>query len=144
MTEPGDLRTARRHLAKAETMLMSEDGLFHLSEGLALLESVIERDPGGESASIARNLGQTYTARIYGRVRAGVDSDPGLSEPELERLFAVVRVIDDACFDLPADSGDLKVAVVRRLVDYYYEGYSQADKEIVYRQLAELSGDRNV
>lgn len=141
MGEAKELGMARDHLARAEAALMTSEGLVHLKEGLALLEAVIDREaqPGGDS--VARNLGQTYTSRIYARIGRELTRSPNLPQPELEHLFAVIRALDDTGFELPANSRKLKIDVVRRLVDYYYEGHSPAEKEKAYRQLAEISSD---
>jgi hypothetical protein len=141
MAEPPDLETARQRLARAEAILMTADGLIHLKEGLTLLESLIDRNRGTPTESVARNLGQTYTTRVYERIRRAVEQNRTLPEPDLEHLFSVVRAFDDAGFELPPDARELKVAVVRRLVDYYYEGHSPAEKERVYQQLADISRD---
>jgi hypothetical protein len=130
---PDDLALARDHLAKAESTLLTEDGLHHLQEGLALLEV-------SKSESVARNLGRTYTTRIDEYIRREVEKNRSLSEPELEHLFAVIRAFDEASFDLPQDSKRTKVDIVRRLVDLYYEGYTPRQKEEVFRKLAEIAG----
>jgi hypothetical protein len=138
-----DLALARDHLAKAESKLLTEDGLHHLQEGLALVEAVLEGKPSKQTESVAVKLGRTYTTRIYDHIRGKVEKRQNLSEPELEHLFAVIRVFDDASFELPPESKNLKVDIVRRLVDLYYEGYTPAQKEAALRKLAELSGDRS-
>ena len=132
---------ARQHLAQAESALMSAEGLAHLHDGLACLETLIDAADGGHNVTrnVARNIGQTYTDRIYRRIGATLDSDPALTEPVLEHLFAVVRAFDDAGFELPAGARELKIGVVRRLVDLYYEGYPPAEREKIYRQLEALS-----
>lgn len=142
MAEPPDLELARDRLARAEAALMTAEGLAHLQEGLTLLESVIDRSAATPVGVTARNLGQTYTTKVYARVRKAIEENRNLSEPELEHLFSVVRAFDDAGFELPHDARELKVAVVRRLIDYYYEGHSPADKEKILEQLAGISGDR--
>lgn len=141
MRESKELGEAREHLAKAEAALSTGDGLFHLKEGLSLLESEMDRDPAASRASVARNLGQTYTSRIYERIGLAIAGDRNLPQPELEHLFSLLRAFDDVGFDLPANSRELKIAVVRRLIDCYYEGHSAADKEKAYRRLANLSSD---
>ena len=130
---------AREHLAKAEAELMTASGLAHLKEGLALLESCVDRDSGKPGESVARNIGQTYTSRIYAQIGRAVAQDPNLPQTELEHLFSVIRAFDDTGIDLPPDSAELKVQVVRRLVDYYYEGHSPEAKERAYRQLADIA-----
>ena len=139
MNELKELAAARRHLAKAESALSTEDGLFHLHEGLALLECVIEEDVAGREATLARNLGTTYTTRIYARVKQQIGRDLSTPEPELEHLFAVIRAFDDTSFDLPPAARELKVEVVKRLIDLYYEGHSPAEKQRVYEELAKVS-----
>jgi hypothetical protein len=56
-------------------------------------------------------------------------------------LFAVIRVFDEAPFDLPPESKRTKVDIVRRLIDLYYEGYTPSQKEQVFKKLAEISGE---
>jgi hypothetical protein len=134
-----DLALAREHLAKAESMLLTADGLHHLEEGLALVEAVLDDRPAKQTESVALNLGQTYTSRIYGYIKSMVEESRSLSEPELEHLFAVIRAFDEACFELPPESRGLKVDIVRRLIDLYYEGYTPSQKEEVFKKLAEIS-----
>jgi hypothetical protein len=143
MGESNELGMARDHLARAEAALMTADGLTHLKEGLALLECVIDREDRTGSGSVAGNLGRTYTSRIYARIGSAMKQDPNLTQPALEHLFAVVRALDDTGFELPPNSRELKIDVVRRLIDYYYEGHSPAEKERAYRQLADISSDRD-
>ena len=90
---------------------------------------------------LAANLGRTYTSRIYERVQQTIESEPALPEPELEHLFRVMRAFDDVSFELPADARRLKIAVVRRLVDLYYEGYPASDKEKIVAELEALAAD---
>jgi hypothetical protein len=130
---PDDLALARDHLAKAQSALLTEDGLHHLQEGLALLEV-------SKNESVARNLGRTYSTRIYEYIRREVEKNRSLSEPELEHLFAVIRAFDEAPFELPPESRRTKVDIVRRLIDLYYEGYTPSQKEQVFKKLAEISG----
>jgi hypothetical protein len=141
MAPQDELALARDHLAKAESVLLTEDGLHHLREGLACLEAVIDASVGTQRESIAHNLGRTYTSRIYEYIRHSVEKNRTLSEPELEHLFAVIRAFDEARFDLPPESKRLKVDIVRRLIDLYYEGYTAIQKEEVFRKLAEISND---
>jgi len=136
-----DLALAKDHLARAESTLVTEDGLHHLQEGLALLEAAIDTKGGTQSESVARNLGQTYTNRIYEYIAREIENNRSLSEPELEHLFAVIRAFDEVCFDLPPHASRLKVDIVRRLIDLYYEGYTASEKEEVFKKLAEVSGD---
>lgn len=140
MAEPKLLAAARRHLAQAEDNLMNEVGLFHLLEGLALLESVIEDKPAGDNDAVARNLGQTYASRIYARLERDVGATR-LAEPELEQVFAVLRTFDDVCFDLPPRARELKIEVVRRLIDFYSDGQSPSEKALLFERLAGISGN---
>jgi len=64
MIEPPQLLSAREHLSRAEAKYRSEDGLFHLEEGLALLEEVMAGD-SPEYRTVAQNLASTYSTKIY-------------------------------------------------------------------------------
>jgi hypothetical protein len=138
MVEPQPLRAARQHLSRAEADYRSDDGLFHLVEGLALLEELLGC---GEPAlrTIARNLAETYAAKIFRAVSKLVETDPGLPEPELEHLFKIVLAFDEHGFELPAEARSAKISVVGRLVDRYYEGHSVEEKRKVLEDLAKIA-----
>ena len=137
MAEPEHLQTARQHLSRAEAEYRSEDGLYHLEEGLALLGQVaLDGEP--RHREIATNLLTTYSTRICEAVKKLVETDPGLPEPVLEHLFRVLLAFDSDELQLPAYVRDLKIDVVRHLIDRYYEGHSEADKQKALEQLAGL------
>ena len=137
-----DLDSARQSLARAESMIASDDGLHHLQNGLALLERVIDGGADASSQAVARNVGRTYTEKIYQQIKRHLSNPHAPSEPELEHLFAIVRVFDDACIELPAESSALKIEIVTRLVEYYSEGYTPAQKQRLFEQLAEVAQGR--
>ena len=140
MAEPRELVTARRHLAFAEAELDSADGLARLADGMGLLDDLIAgRDPA--AARTAGNLAASYAARIYERIGAAVKKDPHLPEPRLEHYFKVVLALDQVGEALPAKAAELKLAVVRALIDRYYEGHSPAEKQRALEQLAALKGE---
>jgi len=140
MQEPKELADARRRLARAEAEIDTADGLANLQEGLELLESVAVDDAAGQYRAVARTLGTTYAARVHEGIRRDLDSGRNLPEPVLRHAFAVVRAFDGKGFDVPSSSRDLKIELVRRLIDIYYEGYSAADKQLAYEELAKISG----
>jgi hypothetical protein len=140
MVEPPQLLSAREHLALAEARYRSEDGLFHLEEGLALLEEVMAGSSSGYRA-VAQNLAATYSMKIYNLVRNAVARDRALPEPDLEHLFRVVLAFDDRGLDLPADIRSIKIELVRRLIDHYYEGHSPAEKQAALQQLLQITGE---
>lgn len=139
MAEPVKLTAAREHLSLAESGYRSADGLVHLEEGLALLEEVL-LDGAREHRTIARNLLTTYSARICESVRKVVEGDPGLPGPDLEHLFKVLLAFDAASRKLPDYVASLKIVVVKRLIDLYYEGYPPEEKEKALQQLIGIAG----
>ena len=140
MAEPRELATARRHLAFAEADLDSTEGLARLAEGLGLLDTlIVGRDPA--AARTAGNLAASYAGRIYERIGAAVAEDPQMPEPTLEHYFKVVLALDQVGEALPAKAAELKLAVVRALIDRYYEGHSPEEKRRALEQLAQLKGE---
>jgi hypothetical protein len=135
MTEPPRLAAARRHLSQAEAGFRSDEGLFHLAEGLALLEEVA-LDGEAKYRQIAANLSSAYADRICRLIRNLVASDPGLPQPDLEHLFKVLLAFDAGNLELPDDVQSLKIDVVRRLIDFYYEGYPAEEKQKALERLA--------
>ena len=138
MPEPRELTTARRRLAQAEADYASERGLAQLVEGIALLDDVIAAGDS-EHVRTARNLAATYASQIFGRIERAVGSDAALPEPDLERFFRVILAFDSVAADLPPSASALKIAVVRRLIDRYYEGYPPEAKRLALEQLEQLA-----
>ncbi len=142
MPDSRELQAARRFLAEAEAQLASADGLARLIDGLGYLDEVIAA--GAAEARTAHNLAATYASRIYARVRALVEGDAQIPEPELEHYFKVVLAFDQVSAVLPREAAELKVAVVRALIERYYEGHPPERKRAALAELAELGrGRRN-
>jgi len=138
MPEPTELSKARRCLARAEAELRSADGLRDLAEGLALLDDVIGMGTA-RAADTARNLATSYAAKIYAHVGDAVAADEQLPEPELEHFFKVVLAFDQIAVELPQSAQELKIAVVRRLIDRYYEGHPPERKQRALAELAQVA-----
>ena len=126
-------------MAEAEADYRSDDGLVNLIEGLALLDAVIASELA-EHQKVARNLASTYALKIYGRIESLIGSDRALPEPDLEHCFKLVLAFDQTGFELPEGARALKIEVVRRLIDRYYEGHPAEQKEKALRQLNKVSG----
>jgi hypothetical protein len=141
MPESRELKAARRFLAEAETELASADGLARLTEGLDRLDEVIAAAVAPE-AKTARNLAASYASRVYARIRSLLDRDAQLPEPELEHYFKVVLAFDQVSASLPSKATELKVAVVRALIERYYEGHPPERKRAALAELANLDRER--
>jgi len=106
MPESGELKAARRFLAEAEAQWASADGLARLTEGLGYPDELIDTGVAAE-AQTARNLVTTYAGRAYARVRALLERDTQMPEPELEHYFKVVLVFDPVSAVLPPAAAEL-------------------------------------
>jgi hypothetical protein len=137
MPESRELRTARRLLAEAETGLAVPEGLTRLTEGLELLDALIGAGAAVE-ARTARNLASSYASRVYARIGELLARDPQLPEPDLEHYFKVVLAFDQVSGALPPAAAELKITVVRVLIERYYEGHSPEKKRRALEQLAGL------
>ena len=124
-------------MAEAETDLSSTAGLARLTDGLERLAVIIETGSKAE-ARTASNLAATYAARCYAGVRGRLARDTQIPEPELEHWFKVVLAFDQVRDALPAAAAQLKIDVVKALIDRYYEGHSPAKKRAALEQLASL------
>ena len=137
MPESRDLIDARRCLAEGEADFRSADGLASLDESLALLDVVIAEAKPAET-KLARNLAATYAARIYAHVGELLARDSQVPEPVLEHLFKVVLAFDQVSAALPDSARELKISVVRQLIDRYYEGHPPEKKREALRELEQL------
>lgn len=137
MAESRELTAARRCLAEGEAQWDSAAGLARLTEGVGFLDDVLGAAPGAEVRT-ARNLASSYAARVYERVRALLDHDEQVPEPKLEHCFKLVLAFDPLRDALPPEASELKVAVVRALIDRYYEGHPPERKRAALEQLAQI------
>jgi hypothetical protein len=137
MRESRELSAARACLAEAEGAWSSADGLARLLDGLGRLTDVIETG-GKQEARTASNLAASYAGRFYGRVRDKLQRDAQVPEPELEHCFKVVLAFDQVKEALPPASAQLKIDVVKALIERYYEGHPPEKKRAALEQLAAL------
>jgi hypothetical protein len=133
---------ARLCLADAEEAWSSKDGLKRLLDGLGRLSDLIEAGGKVESRT-AGNLAASYAGRFYERVRAKLARDAQVPEPELEHCFKVVLAFDQVQEALPPASAQLKIDVVKALIERYYEGHSPDKKRAALEQLAALGSSRS-
>jgi hypothetical protein len=137
MAESRQLQLARQYLAEAEGSWASDDGLARLHEGLGCLDDIIGTGPATE-ARTAGNLAASYANRVYARIRTRLARDAQVPEPELERYFNMVLAFDQVREALPSAADELKIAVVRALIERYYEGYPAEKKRQALEQLTAL------
>jgi hypothetical protein len=140
MAESSELAAARVCLADAEAAFGSADGLARLADGVGRLAELI--DAGGAEARVASNLAASYAGRFYARVRARLEKDAQVPEPDLERYFKTVLAFDQVGGALPAAAAELKIRVVEALVERYYEGHPPERKRAALEQLAALRPGR--
>jgi hypothetical protein len=124
-------------MADAEAALTSAEGLVHLADGLGRLTDIIDTGTPAE-ARTAGNLAASYAGRCYARVRDRLERDAQVPEPELEHWFKVVLAFDQVRDALPPAAAELKIGVVRALIDRYYEGHPPEKKRAALEQLAML------
>lgn len=128
-------------MREAEADWLSVEGLARLTDGLDRLTYVIETGTKTE-ARTASNLAVTYAGRFYGRVRDKLERSRQVPEPELEHCFKIVLAFDQVQDALPQAATDLKIDVVKALVERYYEGHSPEKKRAVLEELAALGRER--
>jgi hypothetical protein len=127
-------------MAQAEADWTSAGSLARLSDGLGRLADIIEGiEPEAPTAS---NLAASYAGRFYARVRQKLERDAQVPEPELEHCFKVLLAFDLVERALPPAANDVKIAVVRALIDRYYEGHSAKQKRAAIEQLLALKPER--
>ena len=136
MKESRELAAARVCMAQAEAAWASADGLARLLDGLSRLTDII--DTGEPEARTASNLAASYAGRFYCRVRDKLAHDAQVPEPELEHCFKVVLAFDQIADSLPPAATELKIDVVKALIERYYEGHPPERKRAALEQLAAL------
>lgn len=128
-------------MAEAEASLSSAGGLARLADGLGRLSDLIDTGAKAE-ARTASNLAASYAARCYASVRDKLAHDPQIPEPELEHWFKVVLAFDQVRAALPPAAAELKIEVVKALIERYYEGHPPEKKRAALEQLAALDRER--
>jgi hypothetical protein len=138
MPEPKDLIQARTHLARAEAAFRTEQGACDLEEGLALLQDVATNGTQ-QHRLVATNIANTYTRKIYSAINSAIERDQNVPEPELEHLFRILLVFDEAGFELPPDSRAVKIGIGQQLLNRYLEGHASEEKQAALRELMQLA-----
>jgi hypothetical protein len=128
-------------MAEAEADWGSAEGLARLADGLGRLADIIDDGTQAE-ARTARNVAASYADRFYARVREQLERDAQLPEPELEHCFKAVLAFDQVESSVPPTASEIKIAVVRALIDRYYEGHSPQQKRKAIEQLLALKPER--
>jgi hypothetical protein len=141
MSESRDLQKARVHLARAETQFSTAIGYAELEQGLGLLAELMESDTN--ERVIANNLAASYATKIFRRVEATLATDRAVPQPLLEHFFKLMLAFDQGEFVLPDSAAELKIEVVRHLIDLAYEGYPAEAKRKALEQLSRITGDRD-
>lgn len=136
MGEPSALTEARRCLARAEAGFESAAAFDELERGLDLLEQSLA-EGGSRHHTIAQNLALSYRDRFYSKIAALV-ADRAAPEPALLHLLKIVFAFDRPVVPPRSDEKALKIALVRSLIDRYYEGYPVAAKARALEQLTTL------
>ena len=137
-TESRELQRARAHLARAEAQFAAASGYSELEQGLGLLAEIIESD--SKERVIANNLAASYATKIFMRVDATLATDRAVPQPTLEHFFKLMLAFDQGEFVLPERAGDLKIKVVRHLIDLAYEGHPAEAKRKALERLNEITG----
>jgi hypothetical protein len=141
MSESRELQKARVHLARAETQFSTASGYAELEQGLGLLAELIEA--GTKESVVANNLAASYATKIFTRVDATLAKDRAVPQPLLEHFFKLMLAFDQGEFVLPESAGELKIKVVRHLIDLAYEGHPAEAKRKALEQLRQITGNED-
>ena len=137
MPEPQELLEARRCLARAEANLRSADGLAQLVEGLALLDDVIGAGAGCR-AHRAQPCAELCDADL--RARSATRSPPTRScpSPSSSIFLRSCSRSTQSARRCRKSAQELKIEVVRRLIDRYYEGHPPEQRQRALEELAQI------
>jgi hypothetical protein len=138
MPEPKTLVDARAHLALGERTLRTEESVFHLEEGLALLQGIVATGTQ-QDQRLATNIANTYATKIYTTIGGLLEQDRNLPEPDLEHLFRLLLVFDEGGFELPPGSRAVKILIGQHLLTRYLEGHASEEKQAALRELMKLA-----
>ena len=130
MTESHDLQKARAHLNSVN--LLNRDAEYHIDEGFFTLEEIA----GGDTPEKARagNLGRTYMQRFRAAVEKKL-AEKHVPEPDLEALLRSVTALEASAFASGFDTERLRLRIASRLIDSYFQGYSEAERSAEIRRL---------
>ena len=134
-TEPSEIAQAREHLKKFECDVMGKHGLYHISEGLALLEDYLESASISNLSELAQNIGNTHVSNVCKFISDFLDSNESITEPNLESYFQLLLEIECFNFGNKEDIGKLKIKTIKLLFKEYFRGYSETEKKKIFKQL---------
>lgn len=111
--ESQELVQARLELSRFEEHASHPDGVRHLAEGLSLLTALASDAPDERERKVARNLVQTYSAKVESIVEALLRDVAQIPYEGIVHWFDVLDEFDTGDFDLPETFKAKKVAFFR-------------------------------
>jgi len=132
MTTKSDmLELARNQLRRAEQLGLVEESAYLLDEAAYALDKAI-RIP--QERKVAQNLGTVYGTRFRRWINESLE-DRSASEQRLELLLLIANALKDNPVYRCGGISESRIAIVRRLLDKYFEGWTDEERE---RELARI------
>jgi hypothetical protein len=129
--EPTDLTKARDVLAQFEQDCLGKSALYHLSDGLSLLEDVIDSYEESKYSKIAKNIGNTYVSKFGNLIDNLIQSNDSIEEKSLKDYQELLIEIQHFSFGDKKKIEQILTAATMKLLEEILRGISNINKHTI-------------
>ena len=127
-----ELIEARQHLNQFERASNDHEGLYHLSEALALLRDIIDSDAADPDKTIAKNLVTTHSKNVLLKAKRILSAE---DEQKVEYGYNLMREFKKAGFEISEDFNSTKDQLCTEYAKILLSQLSPSERSILLREL---------
>ena len=125
-----ELIEARQHLNQFEKASDDHEGLYHLSEALALLRDIIDSDAADPDKTIANNLVATHSKNVLLKAKRILSAE---EEEKVEYGYNLMREFKEA--EISGDFNSTKDQLCTEYAKILLSQLSPSERSILLREL---------
>ena len=127
-----ELIEARQHLNQFERASNDHEGLYHLSEALALLRDIIDSDAADPDKTIANNLVATHSKNVLLKAKRILSAE---EEEKVEYGYNLMREFKKAGFEISEDFNSTKDQLCTEYAKILLSQLSPSGRSILLKEL---------
>src|SRR3972149_3843467 len=127
-----ELIEARQHLNQFERASNDHEGLYHLSEALALLRDIIDSDAADPDKTIAKNLVATHSKNVLLKAKRILSAE---DEEKVEYGYNLMREFKEAGFEISGDFNSTKDQLCTEYAEILLGQLSPSGRSILLKEL---------
>lgn len=131
------LNRAREILAKFEKEIATKEAVNSFTQGMDILDEVIESNNDKELHIVASNVAKSYINKL---VNYSLDRSKGnnIVEPELDHLNSLLMIAEDYDFGLKQQIKETRNVILRQLFEHIFRGHTSKERKEIINELIDM------